>query len=361
MIQFDQNSGPQRSILIQADRLVARSIPQADESLYGWALRLADANGYGGAKAIISLARRDAPAPFRQFLLNRFAHLVEGSCSDFEKYDTANAHGGELGLGPQYFDRRPKVCPACLAERTVLKSVWNLKIWRYCPQHFCRLIQACPFCFNPLVRGQRAVTHCGNKSCVEDLSGCVSDPTPKEIIKIVGLLGDVASGRGGARFSDLPGSLNNISLGDLVRLVTFLGTPLLQDKNDQERAAYQSLKLAERVLTAWPSGYHQYLHQLPRLHLYTIKEARIGWGLAREFPFLLRNLKGGKSGISDSILDILKEELANYIEDHIPQAIDSRFTLTGKQSRWTVCGELLVNWDCQITRLSRHRERTSYR
>jgi hypothetical protein len=28
--------------------------------LYGWALRLADANGYGGAKAIISLARRDA-------------------------------------------------------------------------------------------------------------------------------------------------------------------------------------------------------------------------------------------------------------------------------------------------------------
>jgi hypothetical protein len=154
---------------------------------------------------------------------------------------------------------------------------------------------------------------------------------------MLGLLGDVALGRRGVSFSDLPGSLSNISLSDLVRLITFLGTPLLRDKNDlsQERAACASLKIAEGVITAWPGGYYQYLHQLTCLRLCTIKEARIGWHLEQEFPFLLRNLKGRKSGISDSILDILKDELANYIESHVPQAMNARLTLTGKPSRWT--------------------------
>jgi hypothetical protein len=30
----------------------------------------------------------------------------------------------------------------------------------------------------------------------------------------------------------------------------------------------------------------------------------------------------------------LKEELANYVEERVPYAIDARFTVTGKPSRW---------------------------
>jgi hypothetical protein len=336
-----QARDPTHAAAAQGQRLVARALPQADESLYGWMLRLAEANGYASAKAVLSLAQRGASPPLINFILNRFAQLVDGSFSDFARYDTANgkwsSQGGELGLGPQYFDPRPKVCPACLTDRSVLKSVWNLKIWRFCPQHFCKLIQSCPFCVKPLVRGQRAVTHCGNKSCAEDLSRCVSDPIPKDTLKMVGLLGDVASGRISVTFPDLPESFKEISLGDLVRLITFLSTPLLHGKNDlsQECSACESLKITEDTLTAWPRGYYQYLHQLACLHLHTSEGPPVGsWLLKREFPFLLTNLMHGKSGISDSILDILKEELANYIEDHVPHAMDARFTLTGKPSRW---------------------------
>jgi hypothetical protein len=108
-------------VFIQSRRLVARSSPEADESLYGWTVRLADANGYANAKAILSLVVASAESS-QDPLGNRLAQLVDGSLNHFGKYVALGAsaslcHSLELGLATQYFDIRPKVCPACLAER----------------------------------------------------------------------------------------------------------------------------------------------------------------------------------------------------------------------------------------------------
>lgn len=109
-MQSEQTRDRKGEVFIQSQRLVARSSPEADESLYGWAVRLADANGYPNARAILSLAKRGASAPSAGILSNRLAQLVGGSPSDFERYVAAHAigpsyHGLELGVGASILRR----------------------------------------------------------------------------------------------------------------------------------------------------------------------------------------------------------------------------------------------------------------
>jgi hypothetical protein len=327
MTQSKQKRGAKGDIFIQSRRLVARSSPETDESLYGWAVRLADANGYANAKAILSLAAAESS---QDPLRDRLAHLVDGSPNDFGKYVARRASAGpchclEMDLGLLYFDKRPKICPSCLADRAILKSVWNLRNWAYCPQHLCKLIEECPFCHHTLRRGQHSVTHCGNRFCTGDLSTCSADPVPRDITNIVVMLGDVASGQRGRSFREPPEGLNNTSLRDLIYLIDTLSKPLLRDDIRLEDTAFNRLKITEDVLTAWPHGYRRYLDQLRSLPFDAIPRMSL---LDREFHYLLRALKYRQS----PIMGAMKYELANYIEEHIPQATEARFTLTGTRS-----------------------------
>jgi hypothetical protein len=132
--------------------------------------------------------------------------------------------------------------------------------------------------------------------------------------------------------------LNDASLRDLVCLIYLLSSPLLHVRNgswQQDKASIRErLKIAEDALTAWPHGYIRYLDQLHSIRHDKFKVWLLGKrGLDREFPFLIRNLKNGR-GIADAILDVLKEELANYVEERVPSATADRFTITGKASRF---------------------------
>lgn len=332
---------PPDQLAVQSWRVVVRSVPEAGESLYGWALRLAEANGYRGAKSIFSLLKAVPASVVRK--QDRLAQLVGGSPDDFKAYTTeqnaALYYGGELGLGWQYFSaKQPKACPACLAEEGILKSVWNLKIWRYCPEHSCKLISVCPFCSKPLVRGQRAVYRCGNPSCSEDLGRAIRIEIPKHIESIVYMLGDVASGRRGATIADLPDQLAAISLQGLVHLTEILSKPFLGDRRDlsEEDCVCDSLGIVASALKAWPRGYHLYLDQLRSVRHTASCYSRDDYGfLNREFPFLWHSLKYGRSGISEQVIDLLKRELAAYVEEHIPSALNARALLTGEASRFT--------------------------
>src|SRR5260370_17657283 len=104
MTQSEQNRGPKGEVFIQSQRLVARSSPEADESLYGWAVRLADANGYANARAILSLAKASAESS-QDPLRDRLAHLVDGSPDHFGKNVPLRptAKSLEFCLGHLYF------------------------------------------------------------------------------------------------------------------------------------------------------------------------------------------------------------------------------------------------------------------
>lgn len=327
---------------VEPPRLVVRSPPQAGESLYGWGVRLAEANGYASARKIFSLVRG------RVLLVHhRLARLIDGSPKSCEIYvNKRNAilyHGGELGLGWQYFSARPKVCPSCLAERAILKSVWNLKVWRYCPEHGCSLIDVCPACRKPLARGQRSVLHCGNRSCDANLGEPHRKTVPKRIRSIVGMFGDVAGGRQQTSFPDLPSEFDNLSLQEIVHFVHLLSKPLFLSVDDisEEQAARKSLEIVGGALTSWPHGYHSYLRQLRSVHRYTAKYCQSDLGhLNREFPCLLHDLRYGSCGISHEIRTLLMGELVKHVEENVPRyAADVRSLLTNQPSRLVRLGQ----------------------
>ncbi|MCS3931899.1 hypothetical protein M2175_006930 [Bradyrhizobium elkanii] len=97
----------------------------------------------------------------------------------------------------------------------------------------------------------------------------------------------------------------------------------------------RSLLTAQAALIDWPAGFHGYLDRVRSLRAGSSRGALPNWSyVQREFPFLLVNLKSNHSGISARPLEAMREEMANYIEEHLPHAISGRPTLTGKPSTW---------------------------
>ncbi|WP_223154141.1 hypothetical protein [Bradyrhizobium japonicum] len=174
------------------------------------------------------------------------------------------------------------------------------------------------------------------------------------------MLGDAASGRAAA-IAELPEKLAAISLRDLIHLIEILSKPYLHRRNlSEEDAARESLEIAASALRDWPDGYHRYLHQLRSVQLNTAScYCGYGYGvLSREFPFLWHSLKYGRSGISEQIIGLMKGELAAYVEEHIPEALDARALLTGEGSQFGRLRTVVRELGLSPTRVARaQRER----
>jgi hypothetical protein len=341
MTSFYKVGGERCRIAARPTRLVMRASPEPGESLWGWAIRLAGANGYDSAYAIKSLVGRASSGAGDRNYSGSYSHLINASPDDFARYfpDRRSAfwNGGELGIPHRYFSPQPKVCPVCLSEKAILKSVWSLKIWRYCPEHSCELISTCPFCAKPLVANRRGATHCGNRLCDANLSECAGGPTAAGVARIVGVLGDVAARRWREQLSGLPRCFRSASLLDIVQLIFILSRPLLRVKNDSRSADVERERLAitEVALSDWPAGYHDYLERVRSTRFANIKYPTSGRSyIEKELPFIYRALLYGRTRISPEILWVFKHELACYAETRMPLALDSRFVITGEPSHW---------------------------
>lgn len=156
-------------------------------------------------------------------------------------------------------------------------------------------------------------------------------------MNIVALLGDVEAGRPSPRrFPEAAEGFQRISLHDLVNLIAILSRPLLPKGNDSavESYVHDQLRVADGALSVWPKGFHQYLHEVRCKRLDSIKYPVPRSYLTRQFPFLLRDLKRNNAQISDDVMDLLKGEIANYVEANMPEALNARVALTGAPSRW---------------------------
>ncbi|TYO61771.1 hypothetical protein FXV83_36320 [Bradyrhizobium hipponense] len=324
----------------EPQRLIVRSIPQRGESLHGWVLRLAEANGYSSAADLLALVRPFASAALPNRVSERLARLVDVSPDHFERYVAGKQglfhHGGELRFARHLFDRHVKVCPACLREKAVLKSAWNLRVWQFCPQHYCKLIRECPHCHAALGYAQGAVCHCGNRNCTGDLRQTDGEPAPPDIRNILSMLGASEIEEDIHSFPKLPDAFRKASLGDLIRLIHLFGRSLQAVENDlvSSGAVVENLVIADRALTCWPQGYHEYLNRVRALKRRSAERSH-ECVLYQEFPLLFHGLKYALVGlVDDRILSALREELANYVERNIPRALNARTWITGQKSRW---------------------------
>jgi hypothetical protein len=313
-------------------KLAIRTLPQFNESIWGWALRTAELNGHPNPSLIleyVGLGRSTAP---RNQVLGRLGALVDASPSMFDPI-VPRHKGGALkpsvffGLGLAGWlceSNKPKVCVLCLRERTFLPFTWDLGLWTNCPIHNCMLIKNCPNC-ETQISWHRGHVDCCGKCGSGFLSAEVTDALPSEaelVSFVAGRLG-VCDSRSCSRLGSAFGSQ---SPGDVIRMVAALGVAIAKQspgvKAWQKFESSAITKFAADALLDWPHGFHAVLRNIENNGVRHI-DRRFG----TLFNRLARNRPGGI--MPASCTPIFKREILAYMGED-----DTLGDEEGNQARW---------------------------
>jgi hypothetical protein len=253
--------------------MVVRPVPEPDESLPGYILRLADANR---CSSPCLFADRDLAAAKLngRFVSRAFAEataevaglerdcLVDRAYTGLSESGRTTFYGVELA-NSQICAARPKVCPECLLDRPILQAAWDLTLWVVCPHHGCYLINSCQFCGSALTwdRSDVILCHqCGSPFTSADRQR--ADKSAVELSLCMATLVPAIRKLPASQFADLLGALDT---GGLVKLIKFLGSlpraRRLARRKITPTQAYSVFKNAAAVLDTWPVGYHRLVRQ----------------------------------------------------------------------------------------------------
>ena len=58
------------------------------------------------------------------------------------------------------FHKSSRLCPACLAEKSYIRRIWEFAPITVCPFHKCLLMDFCPRCTKPLIWNRNSVSKC---------------------------------------------------------------------------------------------------------------------------------------------------------------------------------------------------------
>lgn len=170
-----------------------RNFPQKpEESLRGYFLRLAEANGYSGITSLIFAATgwksRRLGLLWREILVSKDAlgsvgrmaigdgdHLIKHHASLIE--DGAMLVQGRRMDDDAFLDEPAQICPYCLEENQIIHEDWDLASVTVCPRHKVVLLDSCHCCGAPVVWSRSSLLRCDR--CGADYRGAT--PTPASL------------------------------------------------------------------------------------------------------------------------------------------------------------------------------------
>ena len=165
-------------ILTQNSKLLIRPKPFDGESIIGYMLRLAEANGYETFSWILQLFKLSTSINKNKYVYGVSDLKIAAEMINVEEdllknlaYKPVNISsyrtliGTYEGFGqiiPIFLMRikNPKICPKCLTETSYCRKVWDLTIITACPKHRCLLIDKCPECNNKLKWNRKKICEC---------------------------------------------------------------------------------------------------------------------------------------------------------------------------------------------------------
>jgi hypothetical protein len=153
---------------VPAARLVVRGTPRTGESLRGFVLRIAEANGYRGMAPLLQLARLPPTFVSRSSALQNLADLFDGlvevddlqARSHCSRIERAVRHRNTTISVIDVNLAHPKVCTICLKESGFARMVWDLRVVVACWRHGCYLLDHCSVCRRQLTWARKALTAC---------------------------------------------------------------------------------------------------------------------------------------------------------------------------------------------------------
>jgi TniQ len=164
--------------MIKGTKLLRTAIPNVDESLLGYIIRLTEINDYDTPAWILQMAgiqeyvQHKVSFSFKHNLNllplatltgveeSKLASLiyqpVDSSRRKFSNHIVFGSPVPKYIIRPRLF----KVCPSCLRESAHVRKAWELTPVTACPIHKCLLLGECPNCARRLPFNRSAVSCC---------------------------------------------------------------------------------------------------------------------------------------------------------------------------------------------------------
>lgn len=240
-----------------ASRLIYRPLPEEQEGLNGFLLRLAEGNGLrtnqlikvtpGGDEFLPSLASMLGVQPEHVSLTTIQLRM--------ERFVKSNRF--------IWNPRSSRYCPACLKESPIWNFLWEVKLVTACERHRVRLVDTCTACGKGLNWTRERLQYCGcgvALSTAEEAQASPEETLLSHWMKAK-LYGDGTT----------PNHIAPLNIHQLHHLVSFLGAYDVLDKSQKKPRSDNLNKVpaastvgqsAMRALADWPRSFDQYLDRL---------------------------------------------------------------------------------------------------
>ena len=251
-------------------RLPVRAAPAVGESLQGYLLRLAEANGYRvpWIMRCASIPRTYASTPFDLGLTSLVFDtpadaIFNAACWPVPGRPGLRRLGGQNVPAALVFATRKRVCPACVSSDAIVRQIWQVIPVVACPKHGSLLVDECPACVRPLNFLDVPIGGC---RCGWRIDAARQPVASSAAICVAAFLHRAAGGEE-PRHGEAP----VIGLEAAARLVWLIAGP---EEDGRWRSVHMSkpsvvttaalLEAAAPVLLDWPAGLHQWLAERRR-------------------------------------------------------------------------------------------------
>lgn len=259
--------------------LVRTPSPYPTESLFGFALRVSEQNGYPTPWHLLTYAgispgqSRTAGIPGSKLagILGKLPETLDAISYCKREVDGKlrfKLLGHSLGAGLSSRPLRlnqPAFCPECVKSDGYLDAFWDLKLAVACPIHRVTLLLHCPYCSNVLNRFRPGILEC---KCGAKLD---SSSLPKEgaaLCELMSILRCVLHRTNINSDSFTEGlpirELVAIPLSSLLRGLSVLGTYALTviGSSADARNPLELMRKNAEILSDWPKKFHEFLNQI---------------------------------------------------------------------------------------------------
>ncbi len=258
--------------------LVVTPAPEARESMTGYAIRLAEANGYSSPGTILCYAGYKSASQLGVNCdLTLLAGAVGRDANDLSEVSYGDVRGGNdkravyrghevssWRIARVLSPKRSAFCPSCIRECGYIDSYWDLTLATVCPKHRCKSVRRCSTCKKTMSWLRPGLLKCRCGAEVEDFS------VKKALVCEVELLGLAQSKLQNEIASDPPNrsrfpiaDLRKMTFVQLMSVLFLLGQHLQRFSHTEALESPDSvLEVAARSLRNWPSDFHKSLRDL---------------------------------------------------------------------------------------------------
>ena len=316
----------------QLSLLVRTPTPFEDESLFGYLLRISEANGYTSLAEVAPLAKLTIKQFNSKYLpVRKLAGILGFSQESLDRYkyiETSQSLHPRIqllghDLSGASITRRlsinPRVCPICINNDSYISAFWDLSLALVCPRHAIFAATKCHKCNKVLSWNRSGVAIC---RCGADLTGAPQRKAPPayvELMQIIKLKLERSPISALKQDSGFPlDDFEKIPLGQFLDLLFAFTSFTVNRKyslnSDTNHVYLNVIECASNVFSDWPNGFRAFLRDDNNRHVHSDKNF---WMRFKSFYRVLN-----KSPWFDANCNFISDELIKFGLEEMGESAD---------------------------------------